>query len=300
MILNDEDLVKLKKAAISAAKAAAEMISLSDLKGLSVKNKDVGESKASQVFTEIDIKSQEIILEKLIPTIKEYDLGLLTEEAVDDKSRLEKDYFWSIDPLDGTLAFIEGKAGYSISIALIRKDGIGIIGVVYDPVNKNLYHTIKGKGVFKNNSPWILEENNRKDKNFTFVMDRSFLKHKDYVYVAAFIKEYSKEINCNEIKVISFAGAVMNAIWVLENSPAIYIKLPKEADGGGSLWDYGASSVIFEEIGAHVSDIFNEGLDLNRKDSVFMNHRGVFYASDRILAKAIYKKLILNLRKKML
>jgi fructose-1,6-bisphosphatase/inositol monophosphatase family enzyme len=65
--------------------------------------------------------AQAAVLEVLAPTFKAYDLGLLTEELADDGSRFEKDYFWSIDPLDGTLPFTQGKPGYAVSIALVRR-----------------------------------------------------------------------------------------------------------------------------------------------------------------------------------
>ena len=75
-----------------------------------VKNKPSGSSRASQIVTEVDLMSQEMILKHIHPTCEEYDLGLLIEESNDDLSRFEKDYFWCIDPLDGTLPFVEQQA----------------------------------------------------------------------------------------------------------------------------------------------------------------------------------------------
>ena len=54
---------------------------------------------------------------------QKYDFGILTEETPDNGSRLVKDYFWCVDPLDGTLPFTEGTPGYSVSIALVSKSG---------------------------------------------------------------------------------------------------------------------------------------------------------------------------------
>ena len=52
--------------------------------------------------------------------------------------RLELNYFWCIDPLDGTLPFIEGKVGYAVSIGLVSRDGTPLIGVVCDPYHQTL------------------------------------------------------------------------------------------------------------------------------------------------------------------
>ena len=81
----------------------------------------------------------------------------------------------------------------------------------------------------------------------------------------------------------------MNACWVLEHAPACYFKFPKQAEGGGSLWDYAATACILTEAGLHVSDIHGQKLDLNRGESTFMNHRGILYASDEKIADHIMK-----------
>jgi 3'(2'), 5'-bisphosphate nucleotidase/myo-inositol-1(or 4)-monophosphatase len=77
----------------------------------------------------------------------------------------------------------------------------------------------------------------------------------------------------------------MNGISTIEMAPAIYYKLPKKALGGGSLWDFAASSVIQSEAGGYNSDYDNNPLDLNREDSTFMNHRGVIYSSSKKLSR---------------
>ena len=74
---------------------------------------------------------------------------------------------------------------------------------------------------------------------------------------------------------------------MLDEAPACYVKLPKVKVGGGSLWDYAATACLYAEAGAHVSDIYGAPLDLNRKDSSFMNHRGVLFCSDPLLAEFV-------------
>ena len=138
MKLTSTDLDELVDLALLAAKEAGEMVATT--RPEKVEHKAEGASLASAVVTEIDRRSEDIILDILRPTLERYELGLLTEEQVDDGSRLTADYFWSIDPLDGTLPFIEGIPGYSISIALVRRDGTPTLGVVYDPVEETTLH----------------------------------------------------------------------------------------------------------------------------------------------------------------
>ena len=128
MELSESDLFELAKTAIHAATTAGKLIKSSQGKELARQHKAGGSSKAAQIVTEVDFESQKIILEVLEPSSKEFGLALLTEESVDDKSRLEKDFFWCIDPLDGTLPFTESVPGYSVSIALVSKaDSAGLI-----------------------------------------------------------------------------------------------------------------------------------------------------------------------------
>jgi len=123
MNLTSTNLSNLCKTAIEAAKQAGRLINSYTNKNITVQNKEAADSLASQVVTEVDVKAQDIILGVLSPTLEKYDLALLTEESVDDKSRFEKDYFWCIDPMDGTLAFTEKTPGYAVSVALVSKNG---------------------------------------------------------------------------------------------------------------------------------------------------------------------------------
>lgn len=285
MQLNHQLLNELSSCAILAATQAGEMIKQCSQEKLVVHQKEGGDSLASQVFTEIDLASEQIILKALQPSIEKYDLALLSEETADDGSRFEKDYFWCIDPLDGTLPFIDQTDGYAVSIALVDQQGIPHIGVIYNPVDSTLYHAIKGQGAFKNKKPWLL---NSEQKSFTFICDRSFLKQPEG---QAAIEKIKTNFGGN-IQIIGHGGAAMNAMWVLENSPAAYFKFPKNEDGGGSLWDYAASACIFNETGAFAASFNLEELDLNRPDSTFMNHKGICYCSPQFLAKEIQQLLL--------
>lgn len=254
MTLNGDDLFLLGEIAIKAAKKAGGMIAEHAGYDIVFEKKEIGESLAAQVVTKVDLMSQEIILKHIEPTCKKYDFGLLAEESEDDLSRLEKDYFWCIDPIDGTLPFIESREGYAVSIALVSHAGVPCIGVIYDPLKKILYHAIKGVGAFRNEKVWGWKS---EEHEFYETIDRG--------------------------------GAVMNACWVLENTPACFYKNPKSQNGGGCLWDYAATACLFETLGAWVSDIYGKPLELNRKDSTYMNHKGVLYASSRGVAKCFLK-----------
>lgn len=278
MSLTPEDLTKLCEVAIEAARQAGKHIS--ETRPADVQRKVGGDTLASQVLTEVDGQSQSMILDFLKPTFAQFDLALLTEESEDDGSRLEKDYFWCIDPIDGTLPYIEGVPGYAVSIALVSREGVPQIGVVFDPVEHVLYHAIKGQGAFRNSEPWEIRGRRPRLKLLT---DRSFAEQPEFPKILEAMEQWGYAGLETKVQ----GGAVMNACWVLENPPACYFKFPKKQEGGGSSWDFAATACIYCEMGAVATDIRGNPLELNNAEATFMNRGGALYATNEELAGRI-------------
>lgn len=286
MMLTDKDLYSLCKIAESAAIAAGVHIQSQFDQHYQKKQKESGDSLASQVVTEVDYKAQEIILQHLNDNIKQYDLGVLTEEAADDASRLEKDYFWCIDPMDGTLAFTEGRTGYAVSIALVSKSGDPLIGVVYLPDLDDVYTSIKGKGVRLNNK--VIKRKALKNDLLQVYIDRSLQSAPYFDFLKKELQNWTEEKE-KKLEYHVGHGAVWNAIGVLNSASACYFKFPKKQKGGGSIWDYAATRLFFEELGLIVTDSFGKALHLNDPESTFMNKTGILYATDGALFDFILK-----------
>ena len=147
---------------------------------------------------------------------------------------------------------------------------------VYDPSRDIIYHAIKGKGVYKNNLPWVLTQ---ELDVLTYVTDR---KLKDTPYateIEQWLYDKANELGLLRVQEIAGAGSVLNAILVLENSPACMLKLPKKESGGGSVWDYAATACMFQEFNLPATNYEGGTLDLNREADAFMNHQGIFFSS---------------------
>lgn len=270
------DFQKLTQIAIRAAQSAGSVILEHLGEEIEVENKSGGTSYASQVVTKVDKEAERVILSHLLPTCYEFDFALLTEEREDDASRFEKDYFWCVDPLDGTLAFINKQPGFSVSIALVAKDGISQIGVVYNPSTDTTYHAIKNAGAFRNGIVWKMGQ---KNEFLTYVTDKKLRETPRKDEMESILQHKVKALGLSSIKEISGGGSVINAIYVLENAPGCMIKFPKKEEGGGSIWDYAATACIYHELGLQATNFNGDNLDLNRKDSTFMNHEGIFFAN---------------------
>ena len=86
-----------------------------------------------------DQEAEKLIQEKLAEVTP--GIPMIGEEAASADqcpSLKEHDYFWLVDPLDGTKEFISGGEDFTVNIALIHK-GEPIMGVVYVPVTEDIY-----------------------------------------------------------------------------------------------------------------------------------------------------------------
>lgn len=278
MNLSTADLERLTAVALGAAREAGDLVARS--RPTEIGHKAAGASAASQIVTEVDHAAEALILQHLEPTLERFELVVLTEERDDDGRRLAADHFWCVDPLDGTLPFVEGQPGSAVSIALVRRDGMPLLGVVCDPVTGTVRHAIAGQGAFRDGGPWTPPA--RRGAVLTVFADRSLLADDDGE-VEEGLGRVARASGLDRIQVRVGAGAVMNACGVFDHPPGCYVKLPTP-DGGGSLWDFAATACIATELGVVVTDANGERLDLNRADGTSMGHRGICFASDDVLA----------------
>lgn len=307
--LSREQLQRLCHTAIEAAKEAGQWIEQFDRHNLQRNFKDAGSSEASQIVTEVDIRSEEIIRQHLQKISERLNIAFVGEESSLKSSslnpsslnnsfmnnwgnadqRFEKSHFWCVDPLDGTLAFAEGRAGYAVSIALVEKSGKPLIGVVYDSAHQTLYHAIKGQGCYRNLTPFSTAKHT--SKSLTVYADASFKTHRKYKSAVKVLESCAQSLCLDGVSFIYGSGAVKNACQVLNSSQACYLKLPKKEDGGGSIWDYAATACIAHEAGAWAGNSHGQALELNRHGSTFMNHQGILFASNSQLAHLIIDAL---------
>lgn len=97
-------------------------------------------------LTIADNKSHETICNGL----KSTDIPLLSEEgkSIPYQERKQWEYFWLIDPLDGTKEFIKRNGEFTVNIALIHEN-IPVMGVIYVPVLRQLFFGSDEDGAFK-------------------------------------------------------------------------------------------------------------------------------------------------------
>jgi 3'(2'), 5'-bisphosphate nucleotidase len=200
-------------------------------------------------LTEADNKSNNIIinqLTKLYPNIP-----ILSEESRDIsyEERKNWEYFWLVDPLDGTKEFIKKNGEFTINMALIHKNK-SILGVVYIPAKDILYYAKEGFGSFKqekDNESIKLEKKEKQDKEkLIIVASRSHFTKETEDFVNEKKKEYKK------VELIS-SGSSLKLCLVAECKADIYPRL-----GSTMEWDTAAAHAIVNGIGKKVYEYNKE------------------------------------------
>ncbi len=96
------------------------------------------------VVTEGDKASEAVIVRLLREQFPQY--PILSEEGGGAGGARDGDYFWHVDPIDGTTNYANNIPFFSISIALAARNLAPVVGVVYNPVYDELYSAARGFG----------------------------------------------------------------------------------------------------------------------------------------------------------
>jgi myo-inositol-1(or 4)-monophosphatase len=78
--------------------------------------------------------------------------GWLSEESVDDFSRLDQRRVWVVDPLDGTREFVKGIPEFCVSIGFVE-DGCPVAGGICNPATQEVFLGAVDAGVLYNGKP---------------------------------------------------------------------------------------------------------------------------------------------------
>jgi myo-inositol-1(or 4)-monophosphatase len=138
-----EDPTELIARIRAALAVAAQIFADADGRSSSVRTKSRGDP-----VTEIDLALDVALKASLIRPGE----GWLSEETIDDPTRLDRDLVWVVDPLDGTREFVQGIPEYCTSIAAVI-DGHPVAGGVLNPAAHMEIVGGLGEGISMNGVP---------------------------------------------------------------------------------------------------------------------------------------------------
>ena len=227
----------------------------------------------NEPITDADIESNKII-HKIISESKH---PILSEESKDDKKRLEEKTIWIVDPLDGTLDFINRTDEFTIMIGLVSNQ-IPILGVIYYPIQNILYAAQQNQGAFQLlNDKWSkISASNVLDLSKSCVVcSRHHLSEKERAFL-----EFIHPLQLTE------KGSSLKAVDVASGMAEIYFTFSDKI----KQWDTCASYCLLKEAGGKITDVL--GNDLKYNTEAINHQNGIVITNGFVHTKLIdsYKK----------
>jgi myo-inositol-1(or 4)-monophosphatase len=105
---------------------------------------------ASSPVSEADIAVNDLLEGRLRSATPDY--GWLSEESVDDETRLGKRLVWIVDPIDGTRGYLAGREDWCVSVALVE-DSRPLLAAVFAPASDEFFFAARGQGAARNHVP---------------------------------------------------------------------------------------------------------------------------------------------------
>ena len=197
----------------------------------------------SSPLTEADLLSNKILTEGL----KKYfpDIPILAEESrlIPYAERKEWDYFWLVDPLDGTKEFIKKNGEFTINIALVDKME-PFFGIIYSPVKETAWFNIPKRGIFKKGSDGIthkiIPDIQREPGQVILIGSRSHGREELQAFTDSMKDKYDK------VDLIS-AGSALKFCLLVEGQADIYPRFTPTME-----WDTAAGHALIRESGKEI------------------------------------------------
>ncbi len=252
----EKELKAAKKAAVKAGQAILEIYQ--HMEEFKV------EYKADESpLTQADKAANRVIVAMLTEEFPQY--AMLSEEEKDNRARLNNDYCFIVDPLDGTKEFLKRNGQFTVNIALAYQHK-AVMGVIYVPVSGELYYAAEGFGAFKKSADGeerrLLVSDNLEISSIRLVMSNSH----GCEQIDDLIQKYKIQ---NFVKV----GSSLKGCMVASGEADIYYRFNPTME-----WDTAAMQCIGEEAGAIFRQMDGTAMTYNRKDS--RNSKG-FYLINR-------------------
>jgi myo-inositol-1(or 4)-monophosphatase len=173
--------------------------------------------------------------------------GWLSEESVDDFTRLEKSRVWVVDPLDGTREFVAGIPEFCVSVAMVE-NGRPVAGGICNPANNEVFLGSLDSAMTYNGNP--ARASLRASLDGALVLaSRSEVKRGEW-------KQFQKAaFKIRPVGSVAYKLALVSA----GLADATFTLTPKHE------WDVAAGAALVQSAGGFVRTLDNQALRCNRR-----------------------------------
>ena len=191
--------------------------------------------------TQADLRASNIIKELLKPT----GLPFVSEEDLpSDRSQFNR--YWLVDPLDGTVEFVNRNGEFTVNIALIDNKQ-PVLGVIYAPVLDKMWDSVH---------VGLSHCGSRIERPFTVLVSRSHRTPEVDAYINKVLRPAHPDL------VIDTQGSSLKFARLAEGTADVYVCYSKTKE-----WDTAAADAILTAAGGRVLRISDgKPLEYSKKD----------------------------------
>ncbi len=243
----------ITKACVKASRSLIR--DFGEIEKLQVSSKGPGDFVSSA-----DRRTEKIIIDELQKAHPDYCIIAEEREIINE---LNENNRWIIDPIDGTMNFLNGIPQFAISIAYEENSELKC-GVIFDPIKNEMFTAEKGNGAYLNNSR-IRVSNKKLIQNALLVTGgpKAASKIKDKIF-----EEYAN-ISKKVSNVRKFGSAALDMSYVACGRFDGYWQ--RELN----YWDIAAGIIIVKEAGGFV-DYFEEDQNLPLKKNILATNSNLY------------------------
>jgi len=222
-------------------------------------------------ITKADLESNKIIKESLLQT----GIPILSEEDADDKSRIDSDKVWIVDPLDGTQDFVNKTGEFTVMVGLVENQ-IPVMGLVYWPTEKKLYFAENGLGAFCHESEGWMKISVRGVEEIAeslALVSRHHLSDKE-----------KKMLECLKIENTASIGSSLKVMEIASGKADIYLTSTNKM----KQWDTAAAYCIISEAGGKMTDVSGNELIYNTQS---VNHENGLLVTNGLIHEEVVSRV---------
>ena len=252
MRLNSPQINIITKACMKASRSLIR--DYGEIENLQVSAKGPGDFVSSA-----DKRTEKILIEELQKAHPDY--GIITEESGQINKTNVKNR-WIIDPIDGTMNFLNGIPQFAISIGYEEDNEIKC-GVIFNPIMNEMFIAEKGNGAYLNNSR--IRVSNKSDfKNSCLVTGGPKVNSKKREFIFEEYKKISVEVNSHVRK---SGSAALDIAYVASGRYDGYWH--REIN----YWDIAAGLILVKESGGYVESLNSNGFLEKKIDIIATNSK---------------------------
>ena len=234
-----------------------------------IENLQVSAKGPGDFVSSADKRTEKILIEELQKAHPEF--GIITEETgIINKSNTQNR--WIIDPIDGTMNFLNGVPQFAISIGYEENNEIKC-GVIFNPITNEMFAAEKGNGAYLNNSRIrVSNKKNVKDSLLVTGGPKQASKIKEQIF-----SEYI-HLSKNASNIRKFGSAALDMAYVACGRFDGYWQ--REIN----YWDIAAGIIIVKEAGGFV-EFFEQPTNTHLKMNILASNASIHEELKDLIAK---------------